>query len=225
MYRLSLLPRKVLITTDEVIAQGPTDNSVDPRNLLLAIQIAEERFIKPALGKDLYYDLRLQKNTVVDIVNKAFLEGLVNTGNTSDPVVLQVGDIINALEFVSSSWYKELWNEHLWKLTAECVVFIASPTNFSRYTSAGEMENNPKSITNEGQGAATVDLSKMKWKLDKILMDRIDPLLTAMHDWICDNSGQFALYTKDCGCGELKKGRQTAWVKNIYNDRSNECCD
>lgn len=230
MYRLSLLPRKVLITTDEVIAQAATDTNPQVSQLLHAIHIAEERFIKPAICKDLYYDFRAQKNVDVTEVNKDYLEDLINVGNTSEPVVLQVGDIVNAIELVTNTWYKQLWYEHLWKIIAECVVYTASPTNFSRFAAAGEMENNPKVISNEGQGAATVDLKKMQWKMDKMLMDRIDPLLAAMHDWMYDNRSQFVYYNckkfhhhDDTNSG-ISTLRKSGWIK-VYDDHRDKCCD
>ncbi len=225
MYRRSQLPRKVLITTDEVIAQCAADENPGVRQLLAAIQIAEERFILPMIGRDMYYDFRNKKNVVVNSINKAFLEGLINEGNTSEAVVLNEGDIVNALELVDNTWYKELWIEHLWKLTAECVIYIASPTNYSRFTSSGEMENNPKSITNEGQGSATVDLNKMKWKMDKMLMDRINPLITAFDAWMYANRGQFPLFKNyaDWNNNEVVDvKRKSPWITGIYkNDRRN----
>ena len=226
MYRLSQLPRKVLITTDEVINQGATDNNADSRMLLSAIQIAEERFIKPVLGKELYYDFRNKKNVVVDTINKTYLTDLINEANDSEDIVLKEGDIINAIELVDNEWYKTLWYEHLWKLDAECVVYIASPTNYSRFTASGEMENNPKAITNEGQGAATVDLDKMKWKMDKMLMDRIDPLIAAFDEWMYDSMGYFPLY-KNYNLWNRNDGvsvkRKSPWIHGIYNDRRNGC--
>jgi hypothetical protein len=221
MYRVNLLPRKVLITSDEVIQLGPVDGTVDPRNLILAIQIAEERFIKKAICKAMYYEFRDQKNVEVTAINKAYLEGLINVGNSGEPVVLSEGQLVNAIEFVTDNWYKQLWYEHLWKLVAECVVYVATPTNYLRYSSAGEMQNNPKTITNEGQGAVSAESKDVKWKMDKLLMDRIDPLIESMHEWICDNKENFPLYDcKECACND-KNGvsykRKTAWV-NPYAD-------
>jgi len=229
MYRVNLLPRKVLITSDEVIQLGPVEGTVDPRNLILAIQIAEERFIKKAICKAMYYEFRDQKNVEVTAINKAYLEGLINIGNSGEPVVLSEGQLVNAIEFVTDDWYKQLWYEHLWKLVAECVVYVATPTNYLRYSSAGEMQNNPKTITNEGQGSVSAESKDVKWKMDKLLMDRIDPLIESMHEWICDNKEHFPLYDcKECGCGD-KNGvsykRKTAWV-NLYADETkSECCD
>ena len=224
MYRVVNLPRKVLITTDEVVSQGPTDNSVDVRVLLSAIQIAEERFIKPLLGKELYYDFRTKKNTVVDSTNNADLTTAINSANDTT-ITLKNGEIVNAIEMVDNDWYTQLWNEYLWKLCAECVVYVASPTNYSRFTASGEMINNPKTVTfqGDGRGAASIDRSDMQWKLDKLLMDRIQPLIAAMEEWLCDYKENFPLYKK-CKCdndentGISLKGK-TGWIHGIYEKK------
>ena len=225
MYRLNLLPRKVLITTDEIINQGALDKNPDPKMLLSAIQIAEDRFVRPILGKDMYNDFRDKKNVAVTEINKEYLEGLINEDNTGKPVVLKVGMIINAIEFVDNSKYVELWNEYLWKLCAECVVYTSSPSNYSRYTAQGEQENNPKSIT-DGQSAASVDLATMKWKMDKMLMDRIDPIISPMNDFLYDNRSYYPLYKN---YEFWKKGSETSvkrkspFVHNIYDRKRTGC--
>lgn len=232
MYRVNPLPRKVLITTDEVISMGPTDVTVDPRHLLGAIQIAEERFIKPAICADLYYDLRDMKNVVVATANKTDLENKVNNGNTGQPAILTIGEFVNAIEEVTNEWYKKLWNEHLWKLTAECVVYVATPVNYTRYTTQGEMQNNPKSLTGgaEGQNSASADRKDVSWKLDRMMMDRIDPLIASMQLWICENKDQFEKYNcKQCACEDDKNNgvsykRKTGWVHGIYSE-TKTCCE
>ncbi|MGN6438379.1 MAG: hypothetical protein ACTHMM_17685 [Agriterribacter sp.] len=225
------LPRKVLITTDEVIRLGFTEGVVDPRQLLSAIQIAEERFIKPAICADLYYDFRNQKNIVVTTENKTDLQNKINNG-LKEPVTLEVGVMINAIEEVTDPWYKELWQEHLWKLTAECVIYVATPTNFMRFTAQGEMQNNPKSLTGgtEGQNSASADRKDVSWKMDRIMMDRIDPLIASMQQWLCENKKEFAKYTcRECSCSEDKSTgisyeRKSGWIHGIYSDKKT-CCD
>ena len=226
MYRLNLLPRTVLITTDEVIALGPTDSNPDPRNLLNAIQIAEERFIKPALGRALYNDLRSQKNTLVASGNKDELTSKVNYGNTGQIIAINEGDIINAVELIENEDYVELWNEQLWKLVAECVVYIATPTNYSKHTASGEMVTNPKSISNEGSGSNSVDLPDVKWKLDQLLQNRIEPLVASLKEYLCENRAKFPLYQGDCGKREMdgisisgKTGWVNAYSRNSRRDR------
>lgn len=230
MYRLNPLPRKVLITSDEVISQGPTESAVSPRNLQNAIIIAEERFVKKLMCKDFYYAFREAKNVVVTDLNKSYLEGLVNEDNSSETIALSVGEMVNSLEFVTNEFWKEWWMEFGWKITAEAVVYIATPTNYSRYTAAGEMQNNPKSITNEGGGAASTELKEVRWKMDKMLMDRLDPLIEASHEWLCDNRGNFPLYNcKSCACesdpnGGVSYQRKSPWVHGIYDNDKNGCC-
>lgn len=225
MYRVVNLPRKVLITTDEVIAQGPTDETPSPRLLLSAIQIAEERFVKPVLGSALYLDFRDKKNVVVTDVNKDFLETTINEElNLSETLTLEVGDIVNAIELVDDDWYVELWNEYVWKICAEAVVYTAIPTNFTRFTAQGEMQNNPRTMAfnGEGAGSASAELKDVKFIMDKTLMDRIDPLLAAMKEWICDNITHFPLYdSKKCKCKTdgISVERKTGWVHGIYKDR------
>lgn len=226
MYRVVNLPRKVLITTDEAIAQGPTEDNVSPRFILSAIQIAEERFVKPAIGKEMYYDFRDQKNVVVTDLNKAYLEGLINDELQLDtPIELEVGDIVNSLELVTNDWYIQLWKEHLWKIAAEAVVYIAIPSNYTRFTSQGQMQNNPRTLSydGQGQGSQTAELKDVKFILDKTLMDRIDPLLAGMHEWICENKEQFTNYSKlkECKCNAdgISVSRKTGFVHGLYNDK------
>lgn len=226
MYRINPLPRKVLITTDEVIALGPVDQDANPRNLLTAIAIAEDRFIKQGIGKELYNDFREKKNVVVTAGNITTLQSKFKPG-----VTLNEGEMVNAIELVDNAKYVELWNEYLWSMVAECVVYIASPTNYSRHTSQGEMNNNPQVVAMQqagnGKGAASVGLKEMQWKLDQLLMNRIDPIKAAMHEWLCDNKADFPLYKKDCGCGTngISTARKTGWIDVYSNDKNeDECC-
>lgn len=227
MYRVNLLPRKVLIVSDEVIAWGPTENVSDPRNIMQAIQIAEERFIKPLICKDLYNDFRDQKNVAVSDINKEYLEGLFPPG-----IILEVGALVNAVEFCDT-WYQTLWTEHLWKLLAECVIYVSSPTNWSKYSASGEMINNPKSISaDSGSGANSVDLADIKWKLDKLLMDRIDPLRASTQEYLFDNRSHFPKHNcrdfgSDCRDDNINNvasnnngisfQRKTPWVHGLYD--------
>lgn len=229
MYRLIPGKRKLLISSDEVVAMSAIDNNVDVRQINAAIQIAEDRFIKPILCRDFYYDLRDKKNIVVTTVNKTYLEELINTDNTGEDIVLQVGDIVNAIEWVSEQLYLDLWYEYLWKLVAETVVYIASPTNFTRFTAQGEMENNPKGIGMDGQGSASVELSKMKWKMDKMLQDRIDPITASMMQWIYENRSYFPLMNcRQWNTLRIQDGvsveRKTGWVHGVYDRTDRTGC-
>ena len=230
MYRQNLLPRKVLITTDEVIRMGPVADPVSPKNIESAIIIAEERFVRPLIGDEFYEELRTKKNVLVNAINKSYLEELLNEGNTNEAIWLQEGQLINAIEFVDDEWYQTWWFEYGWKIVAECVVFIATPTNYSKYTSAGQMQENPRAIaiTGHGAGSASVELKDIKWTMDKLLMERIDPLIEASKKWLCMNKDHFPkLDIKLCGCSEqdgISLQRKTGFVFGIYDDDDNGCC-
>jgi hypothetical protein len=187
-----------------------------------AIIIAEERFIKKSICKEFYEDFRNKKNVVVDNTNTATLTAAYGQPLTN-------GQVINAIELVTNQWYKNLWFEFLWKICAEVVIYTATPTNFSEYTSQGEMINNPKNILNDGQGASSATAKEVQWKMDKMLMDRIDPLIQSMHEWICDNKEHFPLYTcKPCACKEdgVSYKMKTGWIHGMYNEnKKGGCCD
>ena len=193
----------------------------------------EERFMKKLMCKSFYYEFRDAKNKIVTADNKAALEAQVNVGNSGEPIVLKVGEMINAIEFVQDDNWKEWWFEFGWKILAECVVYVASPVNWIRYEAQGMMQNNPKSvaITNDGQGAASAELKDVKWMMDKMLMDRIDPLIEASHEWLCDHKGSFPGYNcKRCHCDDDGNGvswqRKSPWVHGVYDKKKKgHCCD
>lgn len=222
MYRVLKSTRKTLITADEVVAVTATDNNVDPRQIDAAIQIAEDRFIRNSICQNFYKDFVNRKNVVVTLVNELYLEGLVGAN-------LEVGQVVNAIELVSDQDYVDFWHEHLWKWIAECVVYVASPTNYSRFTSSGEMENNPNAASFEGQNSASVPLANMKWKMDKMMQDRIDPLRAAAELYLFNNIGLFPyvdcknwdVVTTPTGVSKLRK---SGWIFGIYDDQKGGRC-
>lgn len=220
MFRINQLPRNVLITPDEVIAMTAVDQNPGVNVILQSIQTAEERFIRPAICRDLYDYFRNEKNLEVTDVNQAVLEG---PDYFNSP--LEVGQIANAIEFVEDEWLVSLWKEHLWKVTAEAVIYIATIPNWSRFSASGEMINNPKTIT-EGSGAASADLAEVKFKLTKLQQDIIDPLIAGMKEWIVKNKGRFPLfncYRELCGSDHddnrsagVSVARKTPWI-HVYD--------
>lgn len=192
------LRTKVLITTDEVVFHAPTDHAIDVRYILQSIIIAERRFIKPLLGASLYQQLIDAKNVLVTAANKATLQNDVNQGRGSDRelIVLQEGDYVNSDDYLTAD-QRELWQDHLHKLTAECVWYVALPVNRSRFTATGVVNNHPESVI-ERRDATTIALSDLKHLLDKGLFERIHPLIADMHAYICRKG--FSGYVQDCGC-------------------------
>lgn len=227
MYRINPLMRNVLITTDEVIFHAPTKHTLDPRTIEQSIIIAEERLIRPALSDDLYYSLIDQKNKIVTSANKATLEQQINDSLPvgSEAVVLAEGDIVNAMEFLTAD-NLALWKQHLWKLTAECVMLGSTPESFVQFGAEGVIHTVPTAGPMNTAGLVSPELRSVKWLMDKKMMDRIDPLTEALHSWLCRNKTKYPLYSRDCGCdvkGVAYK-RKSDIVLGLYDDIDNTQC-
>lgn len=220
MYSLNLLDRNVLITADEVVKKVNV-SSIDPHKFLAAIEIAEERFIRPLLGSELYEDIIAVKNVVVTDANKATLQANITLKDGNGIYQLQNGDIVNALELLSSN-YQQLWKERLWKLTAECVFMVALPENYAQFASAGIIKNNPNPSFMEsgskGQSSG-VDLKDIKYLTDKAMIERVEPLKIALQDYLVRNARLFPLYpaqkVEEC----KQQGRKTPWLTGVYKNR------
>lgn len=222
MYQINPLKRKVLITAEEVLFHGPTSHTADKRQIEQAIIIAEERFIKPSLCDGLYELFRTQKNWTV-VSHAHDINNVMASLPIDFSIGLNIGDMVNAIELVTDQHLVDLWNEYLWKICAECVIYTATPTNFIAYTAQGEMINNPKNILSDSQGSNSATQPEIQWKMNKLLMDRIDPLLNAMHSYLCKNRANFQAYTcKHCeqnGKGILVD-RKSPWIM-AYNKKKN----
>lgn len=239
MYRINPLKRNVLIMTDEVIFHAPTKQTVDPRMIEQNIIVAEERLIRPALGTEFYFALIDQKNRLVTNTNKEGLQDQINSSlpSGSQAVTLTVGDVVNSQEFLIAE-NKVLWNQILWKLTAESVMLLALPEGFVQYGSTGAVFNQPPAgPMSASNSIVTPDLRSMKWAADKKMSDRIDPLRESMHMWIClqkadKSKGLYGLYQKPCDCDEngIAYKRKSDWVTGVYDDHDDDhhhhkkCC-
>lgn len=226
MYALVPNNRKCLIVATEVVNMSSANNlEQSVKQIQNAIQIAEER-IRPELCLDLFDDFRRKKNVDVTEVNQEYIQSLFPTEAASKIIP---GAIANAIEFVNDDWYVELWYEHLWKLLAEMVIYVATPTNYSRFESQGEMQNNPRNIMNEGGGAVSSDLATVQWKMDRLFQDRISPLISGMQLYLYNNRQYFPKYNcKRIDYSKTPDGvatqRKTAWITNIYKDRNIDEC-
>jgi hypothetical protein len=228
MYRLNPLQRNVLITTDEVIFHAPTKHNLDPRTIQQSIIIAEERFIRPSLCDDFYEALIAAKNLEITDDNKAAQQALYNGSQQAgaQAYTLKNGDVVNAMEYLSDA-YKTLWKQHLWKLTAECVMIVSTPEAFVQFTSEGAVHTNPVAGPMTSATVTTPDLRSMKWIMDKKLMDRIDPLIEAMHVWLCKRVATYPLYTKECDCDAsgVAYQRKTNMILGLYDDDETKSCN
>lgn len=221
MYRRNKLPRPVLCTVDEILAMAPIDQEADIRYLQNSIIAAEERWIVPALGQNLYTDLVSQKNQQVTILNQAAMLVNINDSLTAaGKQTIVIGDLpigmwVNAIDFCAGN-YQSLWNMFLWQICAEAVTAMAMIPAWSRMTGQGVENNNPKTLTGEGQGAQTVGIKTMEKILDNAYQQRIKPLIARMQEWICD-AGTYTLFT---GCPKKGVASQTRGgiISGLYDD-------
>jgi len=222
MYSLNLLDRNVLITSDEVIKKVNI-TAIDPHVFLSAIEIAEERFVRPVLGFDLYEDMIAQKNVTVDDGNKNSLQPNIQITDSAGDYTLQNGDIVNAFELMTNADYQTLWKERLWKFVAECVYFIALTENYAQFTTAGMIKNNPigSVIGDKSSASVGIDLKDIKYLNDRQMMDRINPLQASLQEYLCRNRTKYPKYPAS-NCQECKTEtttRNTSWVTGIYDDK------
>lgn len=217
MYNLNNLMRNVLITPQEVLFHAQTKHTMDIRMIEQNIIIAEERFIVKELGFDFYDTLVNAKNVVVTDSNLADLQTKIGTG-----ITLKTGMVVNAFEQLSTN-QQLLWKQHLWKLTAECVMIISFPEAFIQMSSEGAFHTVPPAGLMVTSGLVTPDLSSIKWSLDKKIQDRVSPLALSMHNWLCKYKTQygFSQYTKTCDCdaeNDENQLKQSNLILSIYDD-------
>jgi hypothetical protein len=204
MYRVNQVGRPVLITVSEVIAKAAVDQSADIRYLLNSIEVAEERYIAPALGDALYEDLVNSKNVLVTDGNQPGLQELINESRTAagkNPIELsdlRPGMYVNAIELVSSV-YQELWNRYLWKITAEAVDLCATVPTWLRTTAQGQQLNAPQTIGGITEGSASGDRKDVQFKMDSMAQNRLLPLIERMKLWLCRHEAWYPLF-ENCGC-------------------------
>lgn len=224
MYRLNKFERPVLIVSEEVIFHAATMHTLDQRMVDQAIIIAEERLIRPALGNDFYYALLDEKNLLITSGNIVAQQALIDASweaKDKKPAALREGDIVNASEYMSEDSLA-LWKQILWKLAAEAVMLVAVSDSFVQFTSDGTIHKLPQSGPLTGAGSVTPDLRSIKWTMDKKMGDRIDPLMEAMHQWICrqqdTDDTKYPDYTKTCDCNSkgVAYKRKTDIILGIY---------
>ncbi len=225
MYAINRLNRPVLITPDEVLFHAATDHSVDARQILQNIIIAEERIIAQAISSSFYEELISLKNKIVAVANQTDILNKINTALAvagKKPIAvteIPVGTIVNAIEWVNNNDYIALWNRFLWKLTAEAVDMLTTVPSWLRHTAQGQQKNNPEVIGGNGQNAVTGDRKDVQFKIDIQMQERIDPLIARMQQWICERKDKFPTYAHSCNNSDgISVLRKTDWVFNAYEN-------
>lgn len=220
------LIRPTLITPHEVQRVRAKVNGIDLSRIATNIIVAEERFIRPALGSDFYDALVEAKNVEVSSASLESLQQDIRKEWNDPALALNVGDVIND-EMLMNEYQRKLWRQYLWQVVAECVWFVAFPDNYTDFTSSGLVHNVPKfaGFQENGNSQTTPSQKTLEFQMDKILTGRIAPLLENMHAWLCKNKEHFPEYKKDCGCNAdgTMTGSGPVFI-NIYDDQEDEQC-
>lgn len=219
-YSLNPLMRNVLITNNEVLFHAATKQTMDIRLIQQHIIIAEERFIRTALGNALYTAMVNTKNVTITSGNIDAYQQLFTNG-----IVLREGNIVNSYKLMPLE-YQQLWLDILWKLVSECVTLLALPESWVQLGAEGVIHSAPPKSPFETSGMASPDLASVKFLMDKKQMDRIDPLLNALQYYLCGNKAAYPLY-KGCPQDPTEEPQQkrSDIVLGIYddNDRRKGC--
>ena len=224
MYSVNTLSTPVLITPDECMKLFAGTN-LDPNIWSSAIQIGEERFIRPLLGDAFYNDLATQKNVLLTSGNLASNQALITAQNGANAQTLVIGWYFNALEFFTTSGYADLWNSCLCKLCYEAVCFVALPENYAKLTNQGVIKNNPSPSLIDGSASGTsagIGLRDLKYLRDDLLFQRVSIMEDATRNYIYNNASLYPLFPQKTfdEMSERNKpsSRKTAFI-DIYEDK------
>ena len=213
-----------MTTVDEVIAKAVVDENADIRYLLNSIEVAEERFIAPALGDSFYEDFIIRKNVQVSVLNQATLLAAINASLAAagkNPIVIDnlvVGMWVNAIELCPPE-YQSLWNRFLWKICAEATDIMAIAPSWLRTTAQGQQYNNPKVLTSEQLGSASGDRKDVEYKIDSMVKQRLSPLLERMKQWI-QQKGGYPLFKDAEGKSDGVSSKVGGMIFGAYRDKN-----
>lgn len=195
------LHRNTLINPQEVAKVIAYSDGIDLKRIQNSIIVAEERFIRPLLGFEFYDQLLTQKNVLITNDNKSSYQAKIDALYGEEKYALKAGEVVNDIDGLNAD-NKLLWKEHLWSITAECVMVVAYPANYADFTSSGIVHNAPKIDAIGSNNKNTPELATVKWQIDKMVTGRIDPLINSFNKYICINKSKYPLYKKSCDCGE-----------------------
>lgn len=233
MYSINPLPKNVLITPDEVTRMF-NRQIIDGNIWKSAIQIAEERFVRPVLGTAFYDSLCTQKNVIVTTGNITQLQAFFDDSWGEGKKVLELGQIVNAIELISvTAANATLWNNYLWKFIYEAVYFTALPEVYAQFSDAGVVKNNPSPtfIDSSAQGtSAGIGLNDLKYLKDDVLLQRISIMQDALERFLCENAASYPLYPKKNHVwdehGRRQNSRKTGFILMYDEDcNDNYYCD
>jgi hypothetical protein len=167
-----------LIKPAEVVNTGvyrpaPTTARFDVNVIAPHVLSAEERFLLPVLGVDLYDDLVLNQNAAESNYNPS------------------VGAIV--LKFPNDPAYELLWVNYLMRYTAYSVFYEVLPFLAVQVSSKGIYQNDSEFAQNSGIGGVRF--------LQDNMMQKIDNLKPLLESYLCKNKTTFLLFDSSlCPC-------------------------
>lgn len=171
---------QTLIKAGEVVNTGvyrpaPTTARFDVNQIAPHILSAEERFLLPILGEDLYNDLVLNQNAAESNYNPS------------------VGAIV--LKFPTDPVYEALWTKYLMRYTAYSVYYEVLPYLTIQVSSKGIYQNDSEFAQNAG-------ISGVRFLQDNT-MQKIDNLKILLESYLCENKTDLPLFNaKNCPCDD-----------------------
>lgn len=234
MYRINYTGRPTLLSADEVVHKIASEQNVNVRLIIQNIELAEERFVAPAIGAPMYEHLIATKNQKVTSTNRESLLALLNDSNQGETLTeadLPEGTYINAIEFVTEPGLLALWERYLWRLAAEAVDFMCTMPTWLRHTATGQESNNPRVIGGDNSGSVAGTQKDVEFKMNVQREQRIGPLIAQMQSWICTNQNAsmlgLDLYTGcvDCNSSAEKPRNMGGFIVDAYGDKNYGCSD
>lgn len=192
---------QTLIKPAEVVNTGiyrpaPVTARFDINQISPHIQSAEERFILPILGKDLYEDMILQQNA--------------NESNYNP----NVGAIVQ--KFPTNAIYEAFWVNYLMRYVAYSVYYEVLPFLAMQVSSKGIYQNDSEFAQNTG-------VTGVRFLQDN-MMQRIDNLSPLIENYLCENKDDFPLYnSKNCPCDDECGNCDTFCHCGYYEKTGHHC--
>lgn len=179
---------KTLIKPAEIVNTGiyrpaPTTARFDINIISPHVKSAEERFIIPILGVNLYNDMVDKQNAAESNYNPA------------------VGAIIE--KFPLDANYEEFWVNYLMRYVAYSVFYEALPYIGLQVSSKGVFQLNSETAENLG-------INGVRFIQDN-MMQRLSDLEPLIKSYLCENKADFTLYNSsncpdnECHCGYFNR--------------------
>ena len=190
-----------LIKPQEVVNGGiyraaPTNARFDINLISPHIASAEERFLIPILGQDMYDDMVSKQNAAISNYNP------------------DAGALVD--KFPTDANYETLWTKYLLRFEGYFIYYEVLPYVTIQVGSNGAYFNNVEYGQNIG-------VQGLKFMQDTT-MQKIENLREKIKDFLCDNKADYTLFDdKECPCTECVECDCTCGYWNLYHKPCPTC--